>query len=128
MVNKLRGVLNVCAVKAPGFGDRRKAMLEDIAVLTGARFISEDLGEKLESVELDALGTAKTVTIDKENTTLIEGAGKKDAITSRINQIGGPGRRPDLGLRRREAPGAARAKLGGVAVINCRAATEPEMK
>src|SRR6187549_825392 len=87
VVNKLRGVLNVCAVKAPGFGDRRKAMLEDIAVLTGARFVSEDLGEKLESIELDALGTAKTVTVDKENTTIIEGAGKKDAITGRINSI-----------------------------------------
>src|SRR3954470_4719670 len=86
VVNKLRGVLNVCAVKAPGFGDRRKAMLGDIATLTGAKFISEDLGLKLESIELADLGTAKQVTVDKENTTIIEGAGKKTDITGRINQ------------------------------------------
>ena len=77
VVNKLRGTLNVCAVKAPGFGDRRKAMLEDIAVLTGGKFISEDLGIKLESIELTDLGRAKSVVIDKENTTIVEGNGKR---------------------------------------------------
>jgi len=128
VVNKLRGVLNVCAVKAPGFGDRRKAMLEDIAVLTGSKFIAEDLGEKLESVELDALGSAKTVTVDKENTTIIEGAGKKDAIVGRINQIRAQidGTTSDYD---REKLQERLAKLsGGVAVINVGAATEPEMK
>ena len=75
-MNKLRGTLNVCAVKAPGFGDRRKAMMEDIAVLTGGKFISEDLGIKLESIELADLGRAKTIVIDKENTTIVEGGGK----------------------------------------------------
>jgi len=128
VVNKLRGVLNVCAVKAPGFGDRRKAMLEDIAVLTGSKFISEDLGEKLESVELDALGSAKQVAVDKENTTIIEGAGKKDAIVGRINQI-----RAQIDVTTsdydREKLQERLAKLsGGVAVINVGAATEPEMK
>jgi chaperonin GroEL len=128
VVNKLRGVLNVCAVKAPGFGDRRKAMLEDIAVLTGSKFISEDLGEKLESVELDALGSAKQITVDKENTTIIEGSGKKDAIVGRINQI-----RAQIDVTTsdydREKLQERLAKLsGGVAVINVGAATEPEMK
>jgi len=79
-VNKLRGTLNVCAVKAPGFGDRRKAMMEDLAVLTGGKFISEDLGIKLESIELTDLGRAKTVVIDKENTTIVEGGGKNSEI------------------------------------------------
>src|SRR5204863_5335584 len=87
VVNKLRGVLQVCAVKAPGFGDRRKAMLGDIAILTGGQFISEDLGLKLENLTLDQLGTAKTIRIEKESTTLISGGGKKDAIKKRIEQI-----------------------------------------
>jgi chaperonin GroEL len=87
VVNKLRGGLKVAAVKAPGFGDRRKAMLEDIAALTGGQVISEDLGIKLENVTLDMLGRAKRVRIDKENTTIIDGAGKKEVITARINQI-----------------------------------------
>src|SRR5207244_2346208 len=87
VVNRLRGVLNVCAVKAPGFGDRRKAMLGDIATLTGGQFISEDLGLKLENITLDQLGKAKTVRVEKENTTIIEGAGKKPAIQDRIKQI-----------------------------------------
>src|SRR5712671_1967070 len=87
VVNKLRGVLNICAVKAPGFGDRRKALMGDIATLTGGQFISEDLGLKLENVELDQLGSAKSVTIDKDKTLIIEGAGKKKDIETRIDQI-----------------------------------------
>src|SRR6185369_15146286 len=87
VVNKLRGTINVCAVKAPGFGDRRKAMMEDIAVLCGGKFISEDLGIKLESIELADLGRAKSVVIDKENTTIVEGAGKSSDIQGRVNQI-----------------------------------------
>src|SRR5207247_8195046 len=87
VVNKLRGVLQVCAVKAPGFGDRRKAMLGDIAILTGGQFISEDLGLKLENITLDQLGHAKTVRVEKENTTIISGAGKREAIKKRVEQI-----------------------------------------
>src|SRR4029434_4702224 len=87
VVNKLRGGLKVAAVKAPGFGDRRKAMLEDIAILTGGQLLSEDLGIKLESVTLDMLGKAKKVTIEKENTTIVEGGGKKKEIEGRCNQI-----------------------------------------
>src|SRR5207249_7818712 len=87
VVNKLRGVLNVCAVKAPGFGDRRKAMLGDIAVLTGGQFISEDLGIKLENVELNQLGHAKKIRVEKESCTIVEGAGKKQDIQRRIEQI-----------------------------------------
>src|SRR5580700_4529371 len=87
VVNKLRGTLNVCAVKAPGFGDRRKAMMEDLAVLTGGKFISEDLGIKLESIELDDLGRAKSIVVDKENTTSVEGHGKSSDIQARVNQI-----------------------------------------
>src|SRR5439155_9531566 len=87
VVNKLRGVLNICAVKAPGFGDRRKAMMGDLAVVTGGKFISEDLGLKLENVELDDLGTAKRVVVDKDNTLVVEGGGKKRDIESRADQI-----------------------------------------
>src|SRR5947209_5791180 len=87
VINKIRGLLQVCAVKAPGFGDRRKAMLGDIAVLTGGQFLSEDLGVKLENVTLEQLGQAKTIKVDKENCTIINGAGKKDAIQKRIEQI-----------------------------------------
>jgi len=87
VVNKIRGTLNVCAVKAPGFGDRRKAMLEDIAVLTGGRVITEDLGIKLENVDIADLGSAKSVRIDKESTTVIEGAGTSDSISGHMNQI-----------------------------------------
>ena len=94
VVNKLRGGLKVAAVKAPGFGDRRKAMLEDIAILTGGQVISEDLGIKLENVTLDMLGRAKRVRIEKENTTIIDGAGKKDEIQGRITQIRRRSRRP----------------------------------
>ena len=87
VVNKLRGTLNICAVKAPGFGDRRKAMLEDIAALCGATFISEDMGRKLDSVTMEDLGTCKSITIDKDNTTIVDGAGHKNDISGRINQI-----------------------------------------
>src|SRR6185503_3193407 len=87
VVNKLRGTLNCCAVKAPGFGDRRKAMCEDIAILTGGKFISEDLGIKLETLKLEDLGKAKKVVVDKDNTTIVEGAGKASSIEGRIKQI-----------------------------------------
>ena len=87
VVNKLRGTINVCAVKAPGFGDRRKAMMEDIAILTGGRLITEDLGIKLDSLELADLGRAKSVVVEKENTTIIEGHGKNSEIQGRVNQI-----------------------------------------
>jgi len=128
VVNKLRGTLNVCAVKAPGFGDRRKAMLEDIAILTGAKFLSEDLGEKLESVELADLGTAKVVTVEKENTTIIEGAGKKADITSRINQIKAQIDTTTSDYDREKLQERLAKLAGGVAVIKVGAATEPEMK
>src|SRR5438046_8541950 len=87
VVNKLRGTLTVCAVKAPGFGDRRKAMCEDIAILTGGKFISEDLGIKLETLELNDLGRVKSIVVDKENTTMVEGHGKSSEIQGRVNQI-----------------------------------------
>src|SRR5205814_9906050 len=87
VVNKLRGVLNVCAVKAPGFGDRRKAMLADIATLTGGTVISEDLGKKLESVTLEEMGRAKKITVTKDNTTIVQGDGKKEDVSKRIDQI-----------------------------------------
>ena len=87
MVNKLRGILNVCAVKAPGFGDRRKAMLGDIAILTGGTVISEDLGVKLENVDAEQTRPAKKITVDKDNTTIVEGAGKQADIKARIDQI-----------------------------------------
>src|SRR3954470_12811793 len=128
VVNKLRGVLNVCAVKAPGFGDRRKAMLGDIATLTGAKFISEDLGLKLESIELADLGTAKQVTVDKENTTIIEGAGKKTDITGRINQIKQQIETTTSDYDKEKLQERLAKLSGGVAVINVGAATEPEMK
>jgi chaperonin GroEL len=128
VVNKLRNILNVCAVKAPGFGDRRKAMLEDIAILTGAKFIAEDLGEKLESIELADLGTAKQVTVDKENTTIIEGAGKKGDITGRINQIKQQIDTTTSDYDKEKLQERLAKLAGGVAVINVGAATEPEMK
>jgi chaperonin GroEL (HSP60 family) len=105
VVNKLRGTLNICAVKAPGFGDRRKAMLEDIAILTGGKFISEDLGIKLEGVGLEDLGRAKSIVVDKENTTIVEGYGKSSEIQGRVNQIRRADRGDHLRLRPREAPG-----------------------
>ena len=107
VVNKLRGGLKVAAVKAPGFGDRRKAMLEDIAILTGGQLISEDLGIKLENVALNMLGRAKKVTIDKENTTIVDGAGKKADIEAPRQADQGADRGDHLRLRPREAAGAA---------------------
>jgi len=128
VVNKLRGVLACCAVKAPGFGDRRKAMLEDIAILTGGKALLEDLGFKLESITLDDLGTAKKVVVEKEETTIIEGGGAKEAIRGRIEQI-----RKEIETTTsdydREKLEERLAKLaGGVAQINVGAATEAEMK
>ena len=127
VVNKLRGVLTCAAVKAPGFGDRRKAMLEDIAILTNARSITEDLGMKLEDVTIEDLGVAKRVTIDKDNTTIIEGAGKKEDIQGRISQIKSQ-LEASTSDYDKEKLGERLAKLaGGVAVINVGAATEAEI-
>ena len=106
VVNKLRGTLQAAAVKAPGFGDRRKAMLEDIAILTGGKAITEDLGIKLENIKLEDLGKAKKVTIDKDNTTIVEGAGDSKAIEGRVKQIRTQVEETIVGLRPREAPGA----------------------
>ena len=128
VVNKLRGTLNVCAVKAPGFGDRRKAMLEDIAVLTGGKFISEDLGIKLESIELADLGRAKSVVIDKENTTIVEGNGKSSDIQGRVNQIRRQIEETTSDYDREKLQERLAKLAGGVAVINVGAATETEMK
>src|SRR5512134_2259282 len=128
VVNKLRGTLNACAVKAPGFGDRRKAMLEDIAILTGAKFISEDLGIKLENVELSDLGRAKSIVIDKENTTIVEGGGKSSDIQGRVNQIRRQIEETTSDYDREKLQERLAKLAGGVAVINVGAATETEMK
>ncbi len=128
VVNKLRGTLNVCAVKAPGFGDRRKAMLEDIAVLTGGRCITEDLGIKLESVQLSDLGRAKRITIDKENTTIVEGAGQSEDIQARLKQIRHQIEESSSDYDREKLQERLAKLAGGVAVIHVGAATEPEMK
>src|SRR5688572_29748891 len=128
VVNKLRGTLNVCAVKAPGFGDRRKAMLEDIAILTGGKFISEDLGIKLETVGLDDLGRAKSITVDKENTTIVEGNGKSSEIQGRVNQIRRAIEETTSDYDREKLQERLAKLAGGVAVINVGAATETEMK
>ncbi len=128
VVNKLRGTLNVCAVKAPGFGDRRKAMLEDIAVLTGGKFISEDLGIKLESIELTDLGRAKSIVIDKENTTIVEGGGKSSDIQGRLGQIRRQIEETTSDYDKEKLQERLAKLAGGVAVINVGAATETEMK
>jgi chaperonin GroEL len=128
VVNKIRGTLQVCAVKAPGFGDRRKAMLEDIAILTGGKVIAEELGIKLESVSLADLGKAKTVRIDKDNTTIIEGAGKKADIQARISQLRKQVEETKSDYDREKLQERLAKLAGGVAVINVGAATEPEMK
>jgi chaperonin GroEL len=128
VVNKLRGTLNVCAVKAPGFGDRRKAMLEDVAVLTGGKFISEDLGIKLESIELADLGRAKSIVVDKENTTIVEGGGKSSDIQGRVNQIRRQIEETTSDYDREKLQERLAKLAGGVAVINVGAATETEMK
>ncbi|MCM8823534.1 MAG: chaperonin GroEL [Candidatus Omnitrophica bacterium] len=128
VVNKLRGTFSCSAVKAPGYGDRRKAMLEDIAILTGGRAITEDLGIKLENISLDDLGRAKKVKIDKENTTIIEGAGKQSAIQGRINQIRKQKEETDSDYDREKLEERLAKLAGGVARINVGAATETEMK
>jgi chaperonin GroEL len=128
VVNKLRGALNVCAVKAPGFGDRRKAMLEDIATLTGGKAITEDLGIKLENIKLEDLGKAKKVTIDKDNTTIVEGAGSSSAIEGRVKQIRTQVEETTSDYDREKLQERLAKLAGGVAVINVGAATETEMK
>jgi chaperonin GroEL len=128
VVNKLRGTLNVAAVKAPGFGDRRKAMLEDIAILTGGKVISEDLGIKLESVQLSDLGRAKKITIDKDNTTIVEGAGKPADIEGRVKQIRAQVEETSSDYDREKLQERLAKLVGGVAVIKVGAATETEMK
>jgi len=128
VVNKLRGTLKVAAVKAPGFGDRRKAIMEDIATLTGGRYISEDLGIKLENVKTEDLGRAKKVTIDKDNTTIVEGAGKRGAIEARIKQIRTQIDETSSDYDREKLQERLAKIAGGVAVIRVGAATEIEMK
>ena len=128
VVNKLRGTLQVAAVKAPGFGDRRKAMLEDLAILTGGQCITEDLGIKLENVKLEELGRAKRVTIDKENTTVVEGEGKKSDIQGRVGQIRRQIEETTSDYDREKLQERLAKLAGGVAVINVGAATETEMK
>src|SRR5206468_3929067 len=128
VVNKLRGTINVCAVKAPGFGDRRKAMLEDIAILTGGKCITEDLGIKLENVGLEDLGRAKSIVIDKENTTIVEGFGKSAEIQGRVNQIRRQIEETTSDYDREKLQERLAKLAGGVAVINVGAATETEMK
>ena len=128
VVNKLRGTLQICAVKAPGFGDRRKAMLEDIAVLTAGRLITEDLGIKLESITLEDLGRAKHITVDKDNTTIVEGAGKTADIQGRVGQIRRQIEDTTSDYDREKLQERLAKLAGGVAVINVGAATETEMK
>jgi chaperonin GroEL len=128
VVNKLRGTLQAAAVKAPGFGDRRKAMLEDIAILTGGRAITEDLGIKLESIKLDDLGKAKKVTIDKDNTTIVEGGGSSAAIEGRVKQIRAQIEDTTSEYDREKLQERLAKLVGGVAVIKVGAATETEMK
>jgi chaperonin GroEL len=128
VVNKLRGTLHVCAVKAPGFGDRRKAMLEDIAILTGGRMIAEELGIKLENVTLNDLGRCKRVVVDKDNTTIIDGAGKRTAIEGRMKQIRSQIEETTSDYDREKLQERLAKLVGGVAVIKVGAATEIEMK
>ncbi len=128
VVNKLQGVLNVCAVKSPGFGDRRKAMMGDMATLTGGTFISEDLGVKLENVTLDQLGRAKTVRVEKESTTIIGGAGSKDAIKKRVEQIRAQMNQTESEYDKEKFSERLAKLTGGVAIIRVGAATEADMK
>jgi chaperonin GroEL len=128
VVNKLRGTLHCAAVKAPGFGDRRKAMLEDIAVLTGGRVVSEDLGVKLESITLEDLGTAKRITIDKENTTLVDGGGDRKGLDGRVKQIRAQIEETTSDYDKEKLQERLAKLIGGVAVIHVGAATETEMK
>jgi chaperonin GroEL len=128
VVNKLRGTLQAAAVKAPGFGDRRKAMLEDIAILTGGRAITEDLGIKLENIKIDDLGKAKKITIDKDNTTIVEGAGSAKEIEGRVKQIRAQVEDTTSDYDREKLQERLAKLVGGVAVIKVGAATETEMK
>jgi chaperonin GroEL len=128
VVNKLRGTLNVAAVKAPGFGDRRKAMLEDIAILTGGQVVSEDLGIKLENLTINDLGKAKRITIDKDNTTVVDGAGSRSALEGRVKQIRAQIDETSSDYDREKLQERLAKLIGGVAVINVGAATETEMK
>ncbi|MBN1626954.1 MAG: chaperonin GroEL, partial [Deltaproteobacteria bacterium] len=128
VVNKLRGTLNCAAVKAPGFGDRRKAMLEDIAILTGGQVLSEDLGLKLENITLKDLGTAKKINIDKDNTTIVEGGGSRAALEGRVKQIRAQIEETTSDYDREKLQERLAKLIGGVAVINVGAATEAEMK
>ncbi len=128
VVNKLRGTINVCAVKAPGFGDRRKAMMEDIAILTGGKCITEDLGIKLDGLELTDLGRVKSIVVDKENTTLVEGYGKSSEIQGRVNQIRRQIEETTSDYDKEKLQERLAKLAGGVAVINVGAATESEMK
>src|SRR3989440_976576 len=128
VVNKLRGTLNIAAVKAPGFGDRRKAMLEDIAILTGGKVISEDLGIKLENVKLEDLGRAKKITVDKDNTTIVEGNGKDADIAARVKTIKAQAEETTSDYDREKLQERLAKLIGGVAVIKVGAATETELK
>lgn len=128
VVNKLRGTLNTCAVKAPGFGDRRKEMLRDIAILTGGQCITEDLGIKLENIQISDLGQAKRITVDKENTVMVEGSGKASEIQGRVKQIRRQIEETTSDYDREKLQERLAKLAGGVAVINVGAATEPEMK
>jgi len=128
VVNKLRGTLQAAAVKAPGFGDRRKAMLEDIAILTGGKALTEDLGVKLEKIKLEDLGKAKKITIDKDNTTIVEGAGDSKAIEGRVKQIRVQVEETSSDYDREKLQERLAKLVGGVAVIKVGAATETEMK
>src|ERR1700687_5139412 len=128
VVNKLRGTLQAAAVKAPGFGDRRKAMLEDIAILTGGRAITEDLGIKLETIKMEDLGKAKKITIDKDNTTIVEGGGASSAIEGRVRQIRAQVEDTSSDYDREKLQERLAKLVGGVAVIKVGAATETEMK
>jgi len=128
VVNKLRGTLNACAVKAPGFGDRRKEMLRDIAILTGGQCITEDLGIKLENIQLSDLGSAKRISVDKENTVIVEGSGKASDIQGRVKQIRRQIEETTSDYDREKLQERLAKLAGGVAVINVGAATEPEMK
>jgi chaperonin GroEL len=128
VVNRLRGVLKVCAVKAPGFGDRRKAILQDIAVLTGGQVISEDIGVKLENVTLNDLGTAKRIVLDKDNTTIVDGGGSRQSIEGRVKQIRAQIEETTSDYDREKLQERLAKLVGGVAVIRVGAATETEMK
>src|ERR671937_1432601 len=128
VVNKLRGTLQCCAVKAPGFGDRRKAMLDDIAILTGGKSLTEDLGIKLENVQIEDLGRAKKIVVDKDNTTIVEGAGKQQAIEGRVKQIRTQIDETTSDYDREKLQERLAKLVGGVAVIKVGAATETEMK